>query len=163
MLDVRVFAAADKYFLAPLKKLAVDKYTERAEAEWGTDGFASAAAEIYGIVPAHEDALRHTAIRVVKKHAAKLFDEQTDHCSCRKVVREVAAFGADVSQALALAAKSAPPAKTVFVTQSVGTWYLCPRCSSRFAIATGSMSVFGCPKGCHGFQASVWERYIVDP
>jgi len=56
--DVRMFAIADKYFIAPLKTLAAEKFAKRAELEWNTDHFANAIAEVCTIVPEHEDALR---------------------------------------------------------------------------------------------------------
>lgn len=67
VLDVRMFAIADKFAITPLKKLAAKKFAVRADAEWNTAGFAEAIAEVYDIIPAHEDTLERIVVRVVSK------------------------------------------------------------------------------------------------
>ena len=103
VLDVRMFALADKYFIAPLKKLSAEKFSKRSETEWDTASFAVAVAEVYEIVPEHEETLRNIVVRVSKEHAKDLLDDSKGYEEFNKVLREKADFAADISVALSAA------------------------------------------------------------
>lgn len=149
VLDVRMFAVGDKHFIAPLKKLAAEKFTTRAEVEWEGDQFAAAISEIYSIVPEHEDALVRTVICIAQMHAAELFDTKKGYDCFRMVAREVAAFGADVAQALA----PSQPEKM----------YRCGKCSFEFAKARPDDKSFDCPRSCYAarYSESWWADKVV--
>ncbi|KAK4544760.1 hypothetical protein LTR36_004009 [Oleoguttula mirabilis] len=143
MLDIRVFAIADKYLITPLKELAVEVFTERAAAGWGTDEFAAAISEIYSIIPEHEDHMRRIVVRAVQEHATELFSEGPSYASFNSVMRQIADFGADVSQALAR-------------RSTMVTWYCCPTCSSTFAMGDYEGVGFDCPMRCCSFRTVFW-------
>jgi len=148
VLDVRVFAIADKYLIGPLKELAVQKFTQRAEAEWESDDFVAAVTEVYTIIPEHDDALHRVVIVVVKEHAAALFAESRGG-NFEKAMREANGLGHDIAKALA-ALKEEPGFKK----------YRCPSCDLNFAVSGAQCSTFACPRGCCGQYSPLWwARY----
>ncbi|KAI7081865.1 hypothetical protein KC356_g8823 [Hortaea werneckii] len=73
VLDVQVYAVAEKYSLPNLKRLAATKFEQRAEKEWQSVDFAQAIVEVYGGVLKIDDALRPKITRIVNKHRVELF------------------------------------------------------------------------------------------
>ncbi|KAK3717653.1 hypothetical protein LTR37_005720 [Vermiconidia calcicola] len=61
ILDARMYAVADKYFVALLKQLAKKKFESRAKAEWKTVEFADAVAEVFSTVPEGDGEFRRIA------------------------------------------------------------------------------------------------------
>lgn len=150
VLNVRMFALADKYLIESLKTLSADKFEARAAAEWQTPAFASAIAEVYGIIPDHETRLKRVVLHEVNKHKSELFGQSPDFKKFRKVMRDNAAFAADVAECLT--ADKHTTAKT----------YKCPSQREVFSVDVPEGVRFGCPAGCYTDQPlSWWQKYIV--
>ena len=142
VLNVRMFALADKYFIEPLKTLSAGKFEARAASEWQTLAFASAIAEVYSIIPDHEPRLKRIVLHEVNKHKSELLNQSHDFKEFRKVMRDNAAFAADVSESLTTDKHTT--AKT----------YKCPDQGEVFSVDVPEGVRFGCPDGVlHGPDA----------
>ena len=93
-----MFVMADKYLVEALKALSAAKFEARAAAGWRTPGFAAAITEIYNSVPAHDDRLKGIALQEVNKHRGELLKRSFETEAFRKMMRENAAFAADMSE-----------------------------------------------------------------
>ena len=158
VLDVRVFAIADKFFVEPLKQLSADKFAKRAEAEWTMPNFAMAIAEVYDIIPEHEDTLEQMVVRVVKDHAGDLFDETKRYGHFTKVIRERAELAADVSEALAT---DIGQRYGVFKNSAL---YRCPGNGEEFMVRFKEGTHFNnvtCPCASYSSTLSWWAHYCV--
>ena len=147
VLDVRMYAIAEKYFVAPLKKLAADKFETRAQTEWNTPSFADAAAEVYDSTADRSNPIKHTIINIVKKHSNELLNKSKGHAQFLKVLSATTDFGADVSVALA----TTIPAK----------FYKCPNCEHLFSFSKTAPGEFRCPFNCHSGDEKFWDKYLV--
>ncbi|KAK4543499.1 hypothetical protein LTR36_005393 [Oleoguttula mirabilis] len=70
---VKIFAAAEKYFVEQLQVLAAKKLADTAKRDWGTDGFADAIQGSYTSTSDSERRLRDPLIAVVKDHVTDLY------------------------------------------------------------------------------------------
>lgn len=144
VLDLRVHAAAEKYLLPNLKRLAATKFEQRAEKEWQSTDFACAIMEVYGGFVDVDDALRQTIVRIVKDHRWELFDPAKGHESFKTMLIDIPVFGRDV------------------LIASIGSgnfegWikYECPSCGTYWGVQ-GNAQYMGCPKGCCRSQPLSW-------
>ena len=88
VVDVRVFAIAEKYFIEPLKKLAANKSAGRAKQDWRTSAFAIAATEAYESVPEHERTLRQI-VEVAAAYATDLLNKSGPFDDFRRAMLEI--------------------------------------------------------------------------
>ncbi|KAI7182969.1 hypothetical protein KC363_g8480 [Hortaea werneckii] len=149
VLDLRVHAAAEKYLLPNLKRLAATKFELRAEKEWQSTDFACAIKEVYDCDPLNvDDDLRQKIVRIVNDHRSELFDAAKGHEMFKDIAVDIPEFGRDV------------------LIASCGTgpgdgWakFRCPGCGMHWAIQRTTHSM-GCPQDCYRRQPpSFWVSY----
>lgn len=151
LFDIRIFALADRLFIAPLKELSAQKLAPHAEAEWNTSEFATAITAVYSTIPEHDDTLKQIILRVVKNHAKGLFDKSSGFDCFRKLVHQIPEFGEDIVSALARIATK------VYECPS------CPRNDARFELTTVNSRQFGCPRNHYiGYGRSWWAANQVE-
>lgn len=164
VLDVRVFAIADKYLLEPLKQLAARKFEAHCKAEWQTAAFAEAAAEAYATAPVHDNTLKRTVVATVKAHAVELRSAKPEYEAFRKVISEIAELGADLVFDGAMGESSSTGAAGL--SSSSFTWYRCPQpfCGLEFYRRDGQVPPTAyCPNGCFHDRPPVWwAPYKID-
>ena len=144
VLNLRMFALADKYLIKPLKTLSANKFEGRAATEWQTPAFASAIAEIYSIIPDYEPRLKNIVLHEANNNRSELLSQSHDFKEFREVMRKHAAFAADVSESLT--SDKHTTAKT----------YRCPSQGEVFTVDVPEGVWFGCPAGCYANQALSW-------
>ncbi|KAI7257543.1 hypothetical protein KC343_g6462 [Hortaea werneckii] len=148
VLDVRVYAAADKYFVPNLKRLAVEKFEKHTKAGWKSDGFANAIPEAYVVVPESDRTLKNIIIDVASAHKAALFHPSKGSEVFKRLTAELPEFGKDL-----LVASN--------ITWIEGEWvkYRCPGCGMDWAMPE-SKTDFTCPRYCIGKRnPSFWEAF----
>ena len=160
---MRMYAIADKYFIAPLKKLAAKKFEDRMQDDWTEDKFANAIAEIYDTAPANDQTLKNIAIKIVNDNANTLADpeEYGRYEHFREVLRTYPAFAADAWRALAICKSSESE-------EPNQKWYTRPKCGTVFCIvrSTPGHQYFDCPRGCYrarSYDEAWWEEYSFEP
>lgn len=144
VLDIRVFAIADKYFVEPLKQLAIKKFETRVKTEWDTAAFADAAGEVYQSTAQGPNPLKSIVVSTVKEHSTGLLDESKQDSQFLKILSTTTAFGADVSIALA---KPSDTSTKLFK---------CPSCACVFHCESRLGKRFTCPNSCYGFHDEQW-------
>lgn len=148
ILNLRVYAAAEKYLLPSLKRLAMTKFEQRAEKEWRSDGFAGAIVEAYDRLLDVDDALRQKIARIVNDHRSELFDATKGNEMFKYMAVEIPMFGRDVLMASCGSGNADGWAK-----------YKCPTCGTYWSIQ-GRVQYLGCPKGCNPhYSSSWWQSY----
>lgn len=151
LFDIRVFALADRLFVAPLMELCAQKLAPHAEAEWNTPDSATAITAVYDTIPKNDDTLKQIILRVVKNHAKPLFDKSSGLDCFRKLVHQIPGFGEDIVSALA------GIATRVYECPS------CPRNDARFELTNVNSRQFGCPRKHYiGYGRSWWATNEVE-
>ncbi|KAI6855623.1 hypothetical protein KC338_g8795 [Hortaea werneckii] len=154
VLDVQVYAAAEKYLLPNLKRLAVTKFEQRAEKAWQSADFANAISEAYHLdnlgLLGRDGVLTQKMTRIVSDHRLEIFDPAKGLETFKIMAVEVAWFGRDVLEASCRTENSKEWAK-----------YNCPKCGACWAIEKKTMGVLlGCPHGCHrDHYVAWWDSY----
>ena len=146
VLDVQMYIIADKYFIEPLKQLAIQKFENRAKLEWDTDAFADAVGEAYDSTAEGSNPLKRIAISTVKKHSKELLDESKGYTHFLKILSTTPAFGADTAIALAWGHDE--------------NKYKCPSCYKTFVCIMGLSTVYWCPLGCGPWSGETWSTYL---
>ncbi|KAM0717580.1 hypothetical protein Q7P37_007432 [Cladosporium fusiforme] len=102
-LHIRVFALANKYFVAPLQDLAERKTVEEL-ANWDTLVFAQAVKEIYALTAhtTHSSTLRTAAVSIAHENATKLFGsgDKAKYCLMRETLEESPGFMSDLAASM---------------------------------------------------------------
>ena len=154
-----MFIIADKYLMAPLKSVAIEKFTKHSRAQWDKPTFAQAIAEVYRS-PVGDESLKHIAVSVTKEHAEELVDDAERYGHFHKMLREFADFGADTS--IALAAGNGRGLEAHVRTKTCSMAYICFWCFDCFTVtftAPGSPASFTCPRQCVSRTVSEWESF----
>lgn len=73
--NIKVFIAADKYAITPLKSLATSKFSRWANTNWGSHVFHEVLKKVMTSVPPHETTLREVLADVFSRH---IFDLMKD-------------------------------------------------------------------------------------
>ena len=164
VLDARMFAIADKYFVKSLKTLIVEKFINHCRDQWNTPSFAQAVAEVYETAP-EDSSLKEVVVTAVQYHVDELLTNMHDYTDFHKALREVPGFGADVLVALA-GAKSGVTSKLYFRNDNdkkrrfYGWRFNCPAagCGATFSlnIPLGTTITFGCPSGHYAGNTFSW-------
>ena len=142
VLDVKMYAIADKTLVEPLKTLAAKKIEERAKVEWNTPAFADAVSEVYDCTP-EDDTLRSIVVSTVIFHQTELLSKiSSENVIFRKVLMDTE-LGAEL--ALALASGK----------------YKCPHCSRIFHASVDEGCGFSCPGRCLAKSVKDWAQYAV--
>ncbi|KAI7467862.1 hypothetical protein D0860_01894 [Hortaea werneckii] len=148
VLDVRVYAAADKYLLPNLKRLAAEKFEKHAKAEGESDGFVKAIQEAYDVVLESDRTLKKIIIDVASKHKLALLHPSKGSEFFKRLTAELPEFGKDL-----LVASN--------ITWIEPDWvkYRCPGCNMHWAMPEQTED-FACPRSCHyKHDASWWALY----
>lgn len=117
VLHVRVLAIAHKYLIAPLKKLAADKFAERCKEEWNTVAFADAVREMYSKASIPDPLSPQTAINAASEHS-----------------KELRTGSAEASAAFKAVVLGHPQLEAdLFFVGETKREYKCPLCSSIFS------------------------------
>ncbi|KAK4543500.1 hypothetical protein LTR36_005394 [Oleoguttula mirabilis] len=99
LLNVRMFAIAEKYLIKDLEELAITKVAATAETQWETPAFATALSEAYTQMTDVRGQLRKALVDIVLDHATDLFDMDAEkHRHFREVAAKTPAFAATVAQ-----------------------------------------------------------------
>lgn len=155
MLDVRLFAIADKYFIEPLKHLAAEKFAGRCKDEWPTAAFADAVAEVYNTAPENDNALQSIVVNTVKEHDKEIRETSANHQELNTVMRQIPDFGADLFFSGAV--------KSSRDEDDSVTWYNCPNnCASRrFCVAKGTspITLVSCRMRCCCDTLEWWDLW----
>ncbi|KAK5687188.1 hypothetical protein LTS10_001326 [Elasticomyces elasticus] len=102
LFNVRVVAAAEKYFVKFLAPLAVSKLDYHVEEAWEKEEFADAIAEAYTTTHDSDHELRNTLLKVVVKHAHELLGEEQTKCAhFQEMAAKTPSFGMEVAALLA--------------------------------------------------------------
>lgn len=147
VLDARVFAIADKYFVDPLQDIAINKIVDRMTTQWCTDAFPEVIREIYSLETPHKEKLKNAVLRVVAQHRELLIDGQEKYKVFQATLRGTGGLGADVAIAVARRVDGYDEMK-----------YKCPRCKGIFEVKPGVES-FSCAHsavGCCGYKRPNW-------
>ncbi|KAK1071910.1 hypothetical protein LTR74_003011 [Friedmanniomyces endolithicus] len=107
LLNVRMVAVAEKYFVDHLAQLAISKLSQHVAEAWETRGFSDAVEEAYTTTADCDRALRDTLLEIVGEHAHDLFDvEKTKYAHFQTMAARTPVFGSEVAaqQAAALVA-----------------------------------------------------------
>ncbi|KAK5709695.1 hypothetical protein LTR17_019571 [Elasticomyces elasticus] len=106
LLNVRIVAAAEKYFVKFLAPLAVSKLNYHVEDSWETEAFADAIAEAYTTTHDSDRELRDTLLKVVVEHAHELFDKvKTQYAHFQEMAAKTPSFSMEIAASLAKIAK----------------------------------------------------------
>ena len=161
VLDVRMFAIADKYSIKPLKQLAAKKFAQRCKDEWDTPAFADAVSEAYDTAPEMDDSLERTIITTVKIHAKDIRRRASESSEFKlsKVMRSIPNLGAGL-----FFTRTDKPTRE----EEKMNWYQCPgtSCQGQAAFFCISKSVspnaaISCPMRCYPNQnGQWWNSYI---
>ncbi|KAI7286699.1 hypothetical protein KC345_g1042 [Hortaea werneckii] len=143
-LDVRVYAAADKYLLPNLKRLAATKFEERAEKAWPSKDFVGATFEVYRSSLEGDNVLKQKIVRIVADRRSKIFHPEQGYKAFKMMAVSIPEFGRDV-----LIASS--------VMEHGDEWakYKCPKCATYWCMQKKT-EFFWCPKGCNPARARTW-------
>ncbi|KAK3625294.1 Kelch-like protein 10 [Elasticomyces elasticus] len=158
LFNVRMVAAAEKYFvkfLAPLAVSKLDFYLGNVETAWGSEDFADAIAEAYTTTHDSDRELRDTLLKVAVEHAHELFDKkQTDYAHFQEMAAKTPSFSMEV------AAMLAKPCEL--------ETYRCPYggCDNRFrsSMEEGSSTSWECEECDHWFGSNSykwWQDYRI--
>ncbi|KAK5113000.1 hypothetical protein LTR85_011022 [Meristemomyces frigidus] len=169
VLEIRIFAIADKYFIEPLKKLAAERFTERCKSEWNTAVFAEAVSELYTTAPAPYHTLKRTVVDTVKRHDAQLRSDEVEYSAFKDIVLATAALGADLFLNGVTGAPTAAERK-MEESNAYGTWYECPGVHCRRHDITFCVRntipdsyIISCPSGCRKEVGQLWVDYKIEP
>lgn len=164
LLDVYMFAIADKYFIKPLKEKAAEKFAAHCESEWNAPEFAKATEEVYETA-SQDEALKDIVVATAKEHSKALFDKRDNFNEFYKVLRSVPSFSADILGGLEISdgghkkieeldLGTTAKFKWMFKCQSLG-------CDSNFtlSIPLGVDITISCPLGHDRNSFSWWKSY----
>ncbi|KAK4894438.1 hypothetical protein LTR27_007324 [Elasticomyces elasticus] len=143
LLNVRIVAAVEKYFVKFLAHLAISKFNYYVEDAWETEAFADAIAEAYTTTHDSDRELRDTLLKVVVKHADDLFDQQqTEYAHFQEMGAKTPSFSMEVATRLVRSMEEGRTMKTYFCPDGDGTekfrsamkedqeiTWICPACS----------------------------------
>lgn len=73
--NIKIFIAADKYAITPLKSLATSKFSRWANANWGSPVFHEVLEKVMTSVPPHEITLREVLADVFSRHVFDLMKD----------------------------------------------------------------------------------------
>ncbi|KAK0807230.1 hypothetical protein LTR91_004493 [Friedmanniomyces endolithicus] len=140
LLNVRMVAIAEKYFVDHLAHLAISKLNYFAADAWATQGFADAIEEAYTTTADCDRALRNTLLDIVVQHAHDLFDStQAKFAHFQSMAARTPSFSAEVTGRLA-------PPLAAFADLGI---YRCPyKCRVLFASSMREAQWFNwfCPQ-----------------
>lgn len=122
--DIRLFLAADKYLVQPLRKLALKNIRSRLRTEWNTEAFSAAIREIYTLFPTQKDMLKPEIIKILKRHRELLQNTDAIYGALESALRELGEFAADAAIALA------EPMLGRYRAQA----FKCPSCDTTFCV-----------------------------
>ncbi|KAK4961879.1 hypothetical protein LTR10_002372 [Elasticomyces elasticus] len=100
VLNVHLYALAEKYSIPAMAHLAAAKFEERTRSEWDTVGFANATAVVYTIVTDCYQELRDIIASVAILHIHELSQGTTSR-AFRELVSSIPALGSGMWQAVA--------------------------------------------------------------
>jgi hypothetical protein len=132
LLNLKIFMLADKYMVEPLKTLAKDKFTRRAQMDWDKDFFAQAITVVYDMENKRDaQGLKDVILQIVAEHASELLVEGIGS-SFREKVLATPSFLLDYTTKVT---KIIPP-PVVLSVSSGDAWFKCsqPQCSSKNAL-----------------------------
>lgn len=141
VLDVKMHAIADKYFVGPLKELSAAKFEARAKEDWCTPEFADAVAEIHETT-LDDEPIRLITLETIRANSKELLKKADKYAAFHKVLREVPDLGADLATSL----DEQPDVKTL----------KCPSCSQTFQTLKSFAGSFSCPNFCVNNQSQTW-------
>lgn len=145
VLDLRVHAAAEKYLLPNLKRLAATKFEQRAQTEWKSEGFANAVYEAYVSLLESDSGLKQKIVQIVNEHRSDLFHPVQGSETFKNMAFEIPEFGRDV-----LIASSGTGDSNGWVK------YKCPHCRMCWS-TSDTTSLLDCPRHCcYGVQPQSW-------
>ncbi|KAI7533878.1 hypothetical protein KC331_g12847 [Hortaea werneckii] len=144
VLDVRVYAAADKYLLPNLKRLAAEKFEKGMKAEWESGGFVNAIQEAYVVIPESDRTLKKIIIEVASKHKLALLHPSKGSEDFKRLTAELPEFGKDLLVA-----------STITWIDEEWVKYRCPSCKLHWAMPDQEKS-FTCPRECYNKQDPSW-------
>jgi hypothetical protein len=94
-----VYAAADKYDLEDLGRLALAKFTGRSTSQWATPDFADAVNILYTGAPSSKSAMRMVAVEAIRENAWNILCAPSGE-KLRKVIGSTPELGLELSVAL---------------------------------------------------------------
>ncbi|KAH1523433.1 hypothetical protein KXX29_007927 [Aspergillus fumigatus] len=74
---LRVYLAADKFGMFPLRELATTRIVKWAKSNWRTENFPDVAQEIWRSTPPHENKLRDEIVEIVSTHVQYLLNQDS--------------------------------------------------------------------------------------
>ncbi|KAK5704552.1 hypothetical protein LTR17_021786 [Elasticomyces elasticus] len=154
LLNVRIVAAAEKYFVKFLAPLAVSKLDFYVGTVWESEAFADAIAEAYTTTHDSDRELRETLLKVVVEHAHELFDKKIkEYAHFQEMAAKTPFFSMEV---VALATNP----------QTDNPTYSCPgmTCSRIFraTIKEGQWATWKCDScdAAWTLPSTTWENYL---
>ena len=150
--DIRVFVIADKYFVLPLRDMALRNIQKVLEDNWNTNALPHAIREIYELDSAYGDVLKPEVMKVILHHK-ELITKPDKYKGFHAELRGSNDFAADaaiaVTAALRNRSRGSPKAK-----------YKCPVCLKFFVLPDG-LSAICCPySDCQNpSDPAWWEKH----
>lgn len=100
VLDVKMHAIADKYFVEPLKQLATAKFEARAKQAWSMPAFAATVSEIYETSSKDDEPIKAVALETIRFHSDELLSKTGKSPSFLQVLCHTAELGGDLATSL---------------------------------------------------------------
>jgi len=97
MIDVQMYAIADKYDIPGLKRLAILKFRGLTNASWKTPAFPEAIKAIYETTPDSDRGLRDVVLKKSVEHSKTLFKAETGF---KEMLQEAPSFASDLAKEL---------------------------------------------------------------
>lgn len=129
MIDVLMYAIADKYDMPGLKRLALLKFTALVNASWRTAAFPTAIKAIYETTPDSDRGLRDVVIKKSAEHSQTLFKAANGF---KDMLQEAPGFASDLAERLS---------ETYITDSKIAK---CARCDSLCVVKT-SLRMGCCP------------------
>lgn len=152
LLNLHLFAIADKYFIEPLQKLATEKFNRRAYEHWASDAFAETLETLFesSFAEGSLETLRLIVLEVVKEHAKELFNNDA-YGRFQMATVSAPAFLFEYVKSIT----TEPSTKSTVARTSNLVWYKCPgmQCQKHAAVFGIRNTVpnnfkFNCPLRC---------------
>lgn len=163
VLDIKIFAIADKYLIHTPKTHARIKFEAHCVDGWKSEGFALAVREIHDQgLP--DMSMMNAAIKVFKQHANEYLTKKDEYKSINEALESVPGFGATVLTEMAVHKYDFGAGKDENKHEG-STWNVqCPNCYITFSIRipVADTLKYSCPTGCyHNRDRARWRRFRV--
>ncbi|EME45280.1 hypothetical protein DOTSEDRAFT_128282 [Dothistroma septosporum NZE10] len=143
LFNVYVHTIAEKYDIPALTKLAEAKFSQRADTEWSTSGFADAIAEMYDTAPESKGVLQEKALELSTTHAKELYTEGDSRF--KEVAATLSPFTSELfGRCMILGSRGSP---------SHGS---CPSCAIPLHMSFDKSSHYDCPCCRANFSGVQW-------